>query len=47
MENVDGRILSTDVAGGFVGTEISLYASSNGDRSKNKAYFDLFEYVGG
>ncbi|WP_404332324.1 hypothetical protein [Mesobacillus maritimus] len=47
LENVDGRILSTDVAGGFVGTEIGLYASSNGDRSKNKAYFDWFEYVGG
>jgi xylan 1,4-beta-xylosidase len=46
IENVDGRILSTDVAGGFVGTEIGLYASSNGASSNNKAYFDWFKYVG-
>ncbi|MFA9556776.1 glycoside hydrolase family 43 protein [Evansella sp. AB-rgal1] len=46
MENVDGRILSTDVAGGFVGAELGLYASSNGESSDNKAYFDWFEYVG-
>lgn len=43
-ENVDGRILSTDVAGGFVGTTIGLYASSNGKESRNQADFDLFEY---
>jgi alpha-N-arabinofuranosidase len=29
-ENVDGRILSTPVAGGFVGAYIAMYASSNG-----------------
>jgi alpha-N-arabinofuranosidase len=46
IENVDGRILSTDVAGGFVGTELGLYASSNGTSSNNTAYFDWFEYVG-
>lgn len=46
IENVDGRILSTDVAGGFVGAEMGLYASSNGEQSDNKAYFDWFEYVG-
>src|SRR5690606_9025238 len=46
IENVDGRILSTDVAGGFVGAVIGLYASSNGAESNNKAYFDWFEYVG-
>lgn len=46
IENVDGRILSTDVAGGFVGTEMGLYASSNGTSSNNTAYFDWFEYVG-
>ncbi|MBX4263180.1 glycoside hydrolase family 43 protein [Clostridium estertheticum] len=46
IENVDGRILSTDVAGGFVGTEIGLYASSNGIKSDNKAYFDWFKYYG-
>ena len=41
---VDGRILSTDVAGGFVGTTIGLYASGNGRESHNNADFDLFEY---
>jgi len=46
IENVDGRILSTDVAGGFVGTELGLYASSNGSSSYNVAAFDWFEYVG-
>lgn len=46
IENVDGRILSTDVAGGFVGAEMGLYASSNGIKSDNKAYFDWFKYTG-
>ncbi|MFC0558295.1 glycoside hydrolase family 43 protein [Halalkalibacter alkalisediminis] len=46
LENVDGRILSTDVAGGFVGTYIGMYASSNGKEASNAADFDYFEYVG-
>jgi xylan 1,4-beta-xylosidase len=46
IKNVDGRILSTDVAGGFVGTYIGLYASSNGISSSNHADFDWFEYSG-
>lgn len=46
-EDVDGRILSTDVAGGFVGACLGLYASSNGEESGNAADFDWFEYVGG
>ena len=45
-EGVDGRILSTPVAGGFVGAVIALYASSNGQASTNRADFDWFEYVG-
>ncbi len=45
-ENVDGRILSTPVAGGFVGAVIALYASSNGQASTNVADFDWFEYQG-
>jgi alpha-N-arabinofuranosidase len=43
-ENVDGRILSTPVAGGFVGAYIAMYASSNGQPSTNYADFDWFEY---
>jgi alpha-N-arabinofuranosidase len=35
--DVDGRILSTDVAGGFVGTTMGLYCSSNGVVSENYA----------
>jgi alpha-N-arabinofuranosidase len=45
-ENVDGRILSTPVAGGFVGAYLGMYASSNGQSSTNNADFDWFEYVG-
>jgi alpha-N-arabinofuranosidase len=45
-ENVDGRILSTPVAGGFVGAYIAMYASSNGQPSTNHADFDWFEYTG-
>jgi alpha-N-arabinofuranosidase len=45
-EDVDGRILSTPVAGGFVGAYIAMYASSNGQPSTNSADFDWFEYLG-
>jgi alpha-N-arabinofuranosidase len=44
--DVDGRILSTPVAGGFVGACIALYASSNGQPGTNRADFDWFEYTG-
>jgi alpha-N-arabinofuranosidase len=43
--DVDGRILSTPVAGGFLGAYIGMYASSNGKPSSNQADFDWFEYV--
>jgi alpha-N-arabinofuranosidase len=45
-EHVDGRILSTPVAGGFVGTTIAMYASGNGQPGASCADFDWFEYVG-
>lgn len=45
-EDVDGRILSTPVAGGFVGAYIGMYASSNGENSTNSADFAWFEYIG-
>ena len=44
--NVDGRILSSDVAGGFVGAFIGMFAGSNGEASTNYADFDYFEYQG-
>jgi alpha-N-arabinofuranosidase len=42
--DVDARILSTDVAGGFVGTTLGLYCSSNGGESENFAEFDWIRY---
>jgi xylan 1,4-beta-xylosidase len=45
VEKEDGRILSTPIAGGFVGAYIAMYASSNGESSTNNADFDWFEYV--
>ncbi len=42
--NVNGRILSPDIAGGFVGTCIGMYASSNGTESGNFADFHRFSY---
>jgi xylan 1,4-beta-xylosidase len=44
-ERVDGRLLSTVLAGGFVGTYIGLYGSSNGTSSDNFVDFDWFEYL--
>ncbi len=44
--DVDARILSTDVAGGFVGNTIGMFTSSNGMPSENHADFDYFEYTG-
>ncbi len=44
--NIDGRILSTDVAGGFVGAYIGMYASSQGLASSSHADFDWFRYTG-
>ncbi|XSG76808.1 glycoside hydrolase family 43 protein [Herpetosiphon llansteffanensis] len=44
LENLDGRFLSTPIAGGFVGTVIGLYASSQGQASQTVADFDWFEY---
>ena len=45
-ENVDGRILSTQAAGGFTGAYIGMYGSSNGEPSDTVADFGWFEYSG-
>jgi alpha-N-arabinofuranosidase len=45
-EKLDGKFLSTQVAGGFVGTTIALYATSLGSESTSKAYYDWFSYTG-
>ncbi len=44
IDNVDGRILSSDIAGGFVGAYIGIFASSNGHTTNNIADFDWFDY---
>lgn len=46
VENVDGRILSPEIAGGCSGTYIGLFATSNGENSNNVADFDWFDYEG-
>ena len=45
-ENVDGKFLSTKVAGGFVGSVFGMYATSLGKATNNRACFDWFEYAG-
>ena len=45
-DNMDGKFLSTKTAGGFVGSMFALYAISLGQETKNKAYFNWFEYKG-
>ncbi|OXM82796.1 glycoside hydrolase family 43 protein [Paenibacillus rigui] len=45
FEEADGTLLSTDVAGGFIGAYLGMYASSNGRVSANAADFDWFEYM--
>ncbi len=42
----DGRILTSNWAGGFTGTYLGMYASSNGKTSDNFAAFDYFRYEG-
>lgn len=44
LANVDGRTLSRINAGGFTGTYIGMYASSNGLVSSNYADFEWFKY---
>jgi alpha-N-arabinofuranosidase len=44
LGRLDARYLSTEVAGGFTGVMIGLYASSNGKPSQAKAYYDWFDY---
>ena len=43
--DVDGRVLSTQVAGGYVGAYVGMYASSQGAASSAVADFDFLEYT--
>lgn len=42
----DGTVLSTDLAGGFTGAYLGMYASSQGAESANYADFGWFSYEG-
>jgi alpha-N-arabinofuranosidase len=44
--DIDGSILSTERAGGFVGTVVGVFASGNGTDSDDFADVDWFEYQG-
>lgn len=44
LANVDMHLLSTEVAGGFTGCTIGMYATSNGKESTNYADFGWFSY---
>jgi len=45
-DKVDGRFLSTQTAGGFVGSLFALYATSSGKETNNKASFKWLDYSG-
>jgi alpha-N-arabinofuranosidase len=46
LKDVDSKFLSTETAGGFVGSVLGMYATSMGKQSTAKAYYDWFEYTG-
>lgn len=45
-ENQDGKHLSTKTAGSFIGCVYGMYATSNGEKSDNKASFKYLKYSG-
>ncbi|WP_113651894.1 glycoside hydrolase family 43 protein [Pedobacter namyangjuensis] len=45
-DNVDGKFLSTETAGGFIGSVFAMYATSSGKTSTNQASFKWLDYKG-
>lgn len=45
-DGYDAAFLSTSQAGGFVGTIVGAYASSNGEKSRTKAHYKWMRYIG-
>ena len=41
----NSRYLATEVAGGFTGVYLGMYATGNGKRNTTPAFFDWFEYT--
>jgi len=46
LGKMETRYLSSEVAGGFTGVYLGMYATGNGSSSKTPARFDWFEYIG-
>jgi len=46
QNNVDGKFLSTETAGGFIGSVFAMYATSSGKTSVNKASYKWLDYKG-
>ncbi len=45
LGKMETRYLSSEVAGGFTGVYLGMFASGNGKISASPAYFDWFEYL--
>ena len=45
-DKVDGKFLSTQVAGGFIGCIFGMYATSSGSKTSNQAAFKYLSYTG-
>ncbi|WP_377161723.1 glycoside hydrolase family 43 protein [Mucilaginibacter terrae] len=45
-KDVDGKFLSTQVSGGFIGSVFAMYVTSSGSVSSNTATFKSFDYTG-
>ncbi|RZK90033.1 MAG: glycoside hydrolase family 43 protein, partial [Hymenobacter sp.] len=45
-DQVDGKFLSTQVAGGFIGCLVGMYATSSGQPTANTASFKYLKYEG-
>jgi len=45
-DKIDGKFLSTQMAGGFIGSLFALYATSSGIPSSNSASFKWLDYKG-
>ena len=45
-DKVDGKFLSTQVAGGFIGCIFGMYATSSGSETSNQAAFKYLSYTG-
>ena len=46
QDKVDAKLLSTEVAGGFIGCLFGMYATSSGEQTSNSASFKYLKYAG-